>query len=367
MNKNLLSVVLIGFSTILSAQCTTAENGQYPETVYTPICIGEDEKIIDGGYTSEYSLVAVSKDVEYDFSNKNFGSLYGYVTITDELGEEVLAHGSEKVTWISDSDRIVRFYTHGNNCTTDWDAFVDRIVKCKQVDRTEYCQPNLVCSDGAVIESISVGGFTNVTTCSENGFSDNTSKIITLQKGLDYQLNVKIGYGWFQQSVSMWVDYNSNFLFDEDEFTYIGEQNDGPGTVSKTIQIPDNIPDGDYRVRFRLATTPKANATWNKSCDISDTYGETEDYTLRVVTNLGIDDLQNINIQLSPNPVKDFLTIHTKNSIEYVKIVASDGKLIITDYNNTKKLDLSNLPKGVYIVKIKESNQNLTTKKIIKN
>lgn len=368
MRKILLSAILIASSgySMLSAQCTTSENGIYPDEVFTPNCENKDEKIIDWAFMSEYSLVQLRDGVDYDFFNKLDGALFGYVTITSEDGKIVLAHGSGRVPYTADGNRKVRYYSHKNAaCDYDSSTLISRNVKCKYEVRTDYCKPSLNCKDGAVIKDVSIGDFTNISDCSTTGYNDFSSKKITLVKGVNYDLNVEIGYGWYQQSVSMWIDYNKNFLFDQDEFTYIGQQDNGAGIVTKSIMIPESIPDGEYRMRIRLATTPKANATSNKSCDISDASGETEDYTIKVVSDLASKDINKLDVKMSPNPVNDYLDVSSNQEISEITIFNTNGQ-VVKKFGSSSKIDLKSLTSGVYIVSIKQKDGHSITRKIIK-
>jgi len=66
-----------------------------------------------------------------------------------------------------------------------------------------------------------------------------------------------------------------------------------------------------------------------------------------------------------PNPVTDFLQIHTSLQDYRVEILGIDGKKIITCEQNAAKVDLTNLRKGIYILSI-ENNGVKYFKKIIK-
>jgi len=66
-----------------------------------------------------------------------------------------------------------------------------------------------------------------------------------------------------------------------------------------------------------------------------------------------------------PNPVKDILYLQLNNfsTIQSVKIYDLKGKIILEDKNNI--INVSNLAKGLYIVKI-ATKEGEFTKKIIK-
>ncbi|RMA64159.1 T9SS type A sorting domain-containing protein [Ulvibacter antarcticus] len=79
---------------------------------------------------------------------------------------------------------------------------------------------------------------------------------------------------------------------------------------------------------------------------------------------LSVDDHEENSISLSPNPVIDVLDVNSVKSIEKIKCYSLDGKLIKQESNS--RIDLSILPKGVYIVIISVEGENFV-KKIIKN
>ncbi|PHO01026.1 hypothetical protein CSC82_25705, partial [Rhodobacteraceae bacterium 4F10] len=74
----------------------------------------------------------------------------------------------------------------------------------------------------------------------------------------------------------------------------------------------------------------------------------------------GIDD----KILYYPNPVNDYLQINVKESFK-VKMFSANGRLILNLINN-KKIDISNLQSGLYIIQI-QVNDKLYFGKILKD
>jgi hypothetical protein len=74
------------------------------------------------------------------------------------------------------------------------------------------------------------------------------------------------------------------------------------------------------------------------------------------------------NISVYPNPTKSFINIELSNNISIEKITLIDltGKVILNN-NFTNKLDVSSLPRGLYLLKIQSDKGNVTTKKVILN
>ncbi|MDI1254909.1 MAG: T9SS type A sorting domain-containing protein [Flavobacterium sp.] len=119
----LLLLLMFGFTSILSAQCLEAVNGQWPFSTYTPAtCDGLTVNAITTvGYASEYSLVNVTEGETYVFTSSNTSD---YITISDVDGTVALAFGENAyVMWVSDVTGVIRFYTHiSSGCEGDTES-----------------------------------------------------------------------------------------------------------------------------------------------------------------------------------------------------------------------------------------------------
>jgi len=88
------------------AQCTTATNGLFPATTYTPNCSGNYETLTSQSYTGEYSNVNVIANKQYSFSSSVTND---YITVTNATGTVVYASGTQPVIWDSGSTTGVIF------------------------------------------------------------------------------------------------------------------------------------------------------------------------------------------------------------------------------------------------------------------
>jgi hypothetical protein len=82
---------------------------------------------------------------------------------------------------------------------------------------------------------------------------------------------------------------------------------------------------------------------------------------------LGIHDIDKIaaNTSLYPNPAKQEINIRTEQKVEKVMMFNMIGQQVWT--GNSKTIDITKLPYGVYYVKIKFENNGIVTKSFIKN
>lgn len=367
MKKLLFTLGLLSFGTFINAQitgCIVAPNGAYPTSVVTPVCNNSNEVVAEWGFTGEYTMVKLTKNISYEFAAA-LDNGPAFITISENTSSPtILASGSGKVVYKPTDDMVVRFYTHLNsNCGNNDFEFVDRKVKCFIDVRDSYCEPTLDCSDGAVIKNVKFADLVNASDCSTNGFNDFTSKKANVKKGETYSFETEIGYGWYNQSVSVWIDYNKNFLFEPHEFVYIGTIDQG--MLSKNITIPENVASGEYRMRVRLATVTQSGATADKACDMNDGYGETEDYTLSVVDYLSTQDQKDSEIKFAPNPVVDVLNISTTVKVSEIKIFDQSGK-VVNSVKSKNSIDFKSLPAGIYIVNVKFEDQKIISRKVVK-
>jgi hypothetical protein len=72
-----------------------------------------------------------------------------------------------------------------------------------------------------------------------------------------------------------------------------------------------------------------------------------------------------VELKLYPNPVKDVLMVNTPSKILSLDIFDITGQRVITTVS--KSVNVEALQKGTYIVKVSQSNGNVSTKKFIKN
>jgi len=72
----------------------------------------------------------------------------------------------------------------------------------------------------------------------------------------------------------------------------------------------------------------------------------------------------NLKVFLFPNPIKDMLYVETASEIKSVAVYGILGNQVLT--GTSKDLNVSNLEKGIYMVQIQDMENNISTKKIIK-
>lgn len=91
------------------------------------------------------------------------------------------------------------------------------------------------------------------------------------------------------------------------------------------------------------------------------------DNALVDIAAASISGIENQNITIYPNPVKNELTFEVNNRVEGVSIVNLLGETIVSlqEMNSTQKLDVSSWESGVYFVKGVSAGQTFTERLII--
>jgi hypothetical protein len=75
------------------------------------------------------------------------------------------------------------------------------------------------------------------------------------------------------------------------------------------------------------------------------------------------------SLNIYPNPTNGLFTISSKETIVQYTILNQFNRILLNKKSsqNIIQVDIQNLPKGIYITKLKLNNGEISTKKIIKN
>lgn len=116
------------FTTTATSGCTTASQGQFPATTYTPLCSGSTELIVSNAYAGEYASVNILTNKQYTFSS-SVGT--DFITITNSSGTVVYMNGPSPLVWPSGTlSGAFRYYLHTDSSCGE--EFVDRsrFIQC---------------------------------------------------------------------------------------------------------------------------------------------------------------------------------------------------------------------------------------------
>jgi hypothetical protein len=136
-----------------------------------------------------------------------------------------------------------------------------------------YCAADGDCYD-SYISRVTVGSIDNSTGCQI--YSDHTALSTTVVIGSGYPITVVNGYPFYEDDeCTVWVDWNQDLDFDDDDERIAMAGSPGEGPYTATITPPVLALPGDTRMRIRLwAFDPESPC--------GGTIGEVEDYTITV-------------------------------------------------------------------------------------
>lgn len=105
------------FTTPAALNCNSAVYGLNPANTFSPLCTGSAETIVSNAKAGEFSHVAVAANKQYTFASS---VATDYLTITNNAGTVIYAHGVSPVSWQSGAaGETIRFFLHSNaSCGT---------------------------------------------------------------------------------------------------------------------------------------------------------------------------------------------------------------------------------------------------------
>jgi GEVED domain/Secretion system C-terminal sorting domain len=187
--------------------------------------------------------------------------------------------------------------------------------------------------------------------------SDYTTMSTTLVKGVATPMTVLNG-AWC--GVGVWIDYDLNGDFDSTENLYYQYTAGDPQTYSFLIMVPNTVPDGSYRMRVIAGWGTDCytvSANGYGACGIYE-YGNFNDFTVNITSNVGIKDTEPNSFSLYPNPANTNINLNlsTDDIGEKYSIVDPSGKIVLTGTITAlnSSIDISNLTNGTYLIMIKE-------------
>jgi hypothetical protein len=237
----------------------------------------------------------------------------------------------------------------------------------------DYCGLTSTNSNDEYISNVTVtpqAGIAAMTNSSGAGnytdYSSDPARLITLLKGSTGN-TISVSKAWtgtkFSEAITVWIDFNRNGIFEASELIMQTAANQTT-PVSTTFSVPSNAYDGDKVLKMRVVL--RFSTAQTDPCG-SYTYGEVEDYAVKIVSTLAVSETGSKDaIQVYPNPATDVLNISKVSSKATYSIYNISGQLSGKGKITDNKVNISNLPKGVYMISV-EDNGAANTIKFIKN
>ncbi|UHO38666.1 T9SS type A sorting domain-containing protein [Chryseobacterium capnotolerans] len=310
------------------------------------------------------------------------GVQYNMMNYTNSIAQKFTPGQGDKINGL--------FMLVRSNLTTSKGATALSGTTVSTVPIAAVCLPSGVAhapSTGTLVGPISVklGQINNATAGSWAGdpyyYIDYTSKNclanVHTTLGVNQSQNIQVGFVGNDQSVRVWIDYNNNGTFEDSELVASGDD----------VAIDPVTEIGAFSASF----TPPASAVLGTPLrmrvlvDYADpaqmiacgqlNYGQAEDYSVTLVSNLGTNEVKtnNTDLMIYPNPVAtgDKVFIKAKNA-KNLKVSISDmaGRLVgspsVSEEGNGIYKVNQQLGKGVYMIQVSNGKDSKTSKLIIK-
>ena len=237
-----------------------------------------------------------------------------------------------------------------------------------------YCEVTSLNSSGNYgtgVTRVSFNNLSNITSTS------NVSPIVRdFRCSKNTQINVDISYDLtvdynaindYSQRATVWIDWDNNGTFDSDEKVLDDNVDSGnAGSYSATVSVtpPTDVVTGiPLTMRVISVTKDSGNSCGEGLIKRADEYGVLVNATLNTKT------VNTSQLKLFPNPVQDELTLTLQNNapLSAYEIYDISGKKVMTStVNPSNRIQVSELSKGMYFMKIKAGNLEMIGKFIKK-
>ncbi len=223
-----------------------------------------------------------------------------------------------------------------------------------------------------LINSVTFDGNTTNSTGS-SGYEDFSSVIFNVKAGQSYNLSITDSYvGANGSSYYVYIDFDNDNIFDVNYEMVQTQSNVDTDIYTTTITIPNTAIVYDTHLRMRIAVDYNSKAVINgpNPCNVNS--GEFEDYTIQINSGLLAINDYNLNdiATVYPNPVTQYLHIEFNELTDgesVYEIYTIEGKKVLKNkINNNKRINLSRLSSGIYLLKINKENKVYTSKFIKK-
>jgi bacillolysin len=160
------------------------------------------------------------------------------------------------------------------------------------------------------IKYVGMIGMTNTTGAEANGYGDYTNRMVTLRNNDSHVIALRPGFSGdsYPEYWKGWIDFNGDGIFDN-ATEMIFDLHGSFYQITTSFSIPNTT--GAKRLRICMSYDPISSACMNNA------WGETEDYTVFVISNMGITGDENDPTTVETGSDEDLLeTIIDENAVQ---------------------------------------------------
>ena len=156
----------------------------------------------------------------------------------------------------------------------------------------DYCEASTTYND-EFISKVTFGEIDNSSGW-QGGVANYTDITTTLEPGVPVPITITNGNAWSSDKVTVWVDWNLDKEFGSDpNETFVLTSNGGGATFTGNIVAPAGQQSGQYRMRVRMTYSSSPAPCGSAS------YGEVEDYTILIGSQMFLEPPQNVSCSVT--------------------------------------------------------------------
>lgn len=325
--------------------------------------------------------------LSWDASQSATGYILKYRAVGQNFDSLSLSDTQHNLTELNeDTDYEWTVRTDCGNGNESANAAIQSFTTVENNPVTEYCDSQGNNASSEWIGTVTIGDLTN-NSGQDNGYGDYTNLVVSAEQGNIINFSLTPYYYLFYNSVywKIWADYNHDGDFDDaGELAYdAGSTSTNTRTGSFTIPNGATIGDTRLRVQMKFSTAPSACENFDR--------GEVEDYTLTIfgssLNSIGAPQNEQVihssvrqkksskyktlqgglELELYPNPATDIVHIKASEEFDHYQIRDLHGRMVQNGNLNTiQSINVSNLPKGVYVVVIEGLNLRESKRLVIR-
>jgi subtilisin family serine protease/chitodextrinase len=304
------------------------------------------------------NVTSSSVDLSWNASSDNVGVDH-YTIFQDGSSIGTTSNTSTTVSGLAEATTYT-FYVKAEDAAGNVSAASNSIDVTTESGSVSYCESYGNNTNYEWIDLVELGSINN-TTSADGGYGDYTNLSTDLTRGSNVTIYISAGFASssYTEYWHVWIDFDQNGTFDSDEEMVSGSSSSAD-KLSASFDVPTDAVLGQTRMRVTMKYNSAASP-----CETF-TYGEVEDYTVNITdntTNYMLSDNDAIELgnapaglEIYPNPASSYLNVQInegeRNST--VSIYNTQGSLVkvVPVNSDYKEIDVSELPGGVYILKI---------------
>ncbi len=221
-----------------------------------------------------------------------------------------------------------------------------------------YCIPTGAGNNGDEIINFTLAGLNHSSPPSQgtNGYANYADSVAAalLTAGASYTATVTGGAGSGNHGAAIWIDYNDNGQFDDDEKVAAIASTIAPNTTGTFPAFTVPLATGVHRLRVQYAYNRDGSTL--APCTVATQFAETEDYLVNISGEAGIlNQVSRTSVTVHPNPASSDLFINTATGLPvHAKIYDMLGHLAL-EAGSTTKLNVGCLAPGSYSLLLTDS------------